>query len=107
LWQILVHKTTDQRSLWRISGAENANAVEAVVDSATNKDSSRVGWLAGWLAISSSSSNNNNNKNTFLYLLTSPAKPTKRLSELLHMKLSAVVSRQGSSLPSWVDVVVV
>jgi len=25
----------------------------------------------------------------------------------LHMKLSAVVSRQGSTLPSWVDVIVV
>ncbi len=63
-------RLTDQRRLWRISGAENANTVEAVVDSATNKNSSRVGWLACITSSSSSSSSNNNNKNTFLYLLT-------------------------------------
>jgi len=40
---------------------------------------------------------------TYLLLLQKP----NDLSELLHMKLSAVVSWQGSSPPSWVDVVVV
>ncbi len=58
LWQILVHKTTDQRRLWQILvhktnrseevvadfRCRNANTVEAVVDSTTNKNSSRVGW---------------------------------------------------------------
>jgi predicted HicB family RNase H-like nuclease len=98
-----VHKTTDQRSLWQISGAENANTVEAVVDSATIKNSSRVGWTD----LYHQQQQQQQQQQKHFSLLTYFSCKTKRLSELLHMKLSAVVSRQGSSLRSWVDVVVV
>jgi len=105
LLQILVHKTTDQRSLWRISGAENSNnTVEAVADSATKQKT--VVELAGWLAGLHQQQQQQQQQQqkhfsllTYLLLLQKP----NDLSELLHMKLSAVVSRQGSSslLAGW------
>jgi hypothetical protein len=47
---------------------------EAVADSATNKNSSRVGWLAGWFASAAAATTTTTTKTLFFtYLLTSPA----------------------------------